>query len=705
MKETFAFLSIILVLLLSSGCSTKAEDVEFPWFNVNEISVENDKYDTANISYLASDEQTVLIYTEGWLDTLHEERVSQLSIYDLSGDLRKHIELGTEMHPVAADANNNDYVVVLAGYGSSVDDDVFKIGYIDSEAGIIIGDIDITSLFEGSEDIQIADMIYDGNNCYINYFTRGAEQQYRLIGITSAGTRLYDVEYDGYNYGLGHDDNSIFLAVEDDDGSLNERQIISIDKSTGKMSSEKIGIESDKDFATIRIGDSKEELYVFDPMDGKYDVWQNGSIIKTIDFSYCDWNHYELCNSNPRYLSDSAIILEKVYELSECTSGKPCVLYILTTKDPLSRTILRAASLHGFTRLDSEAIIEFNRTSEDCYIVADNRYIEDKYDSRYLATDSMQRDISSGYGPDILIGFGETVQLNRPDMLVDLNGYIDGGSGIDRTGYFNNIFKAFETNGELYQMPLDVSIYGLRIDDQIEPDTASGKGFTVDEYIQFIRTVNADPLLVINDRVLFTNLLFNNMSGYDNETMCDILAYIKEAPRSGLSAYSRDTGIVFIKDRIDLVSSCAQGEDWKIYGFPSADGCGPAMMIFDSIGISSSSEYKDEAWDFIKICLGYDNQCRINTIPVNRTAFDHYINQEFYMYDDSDRAYPVSLSPSQALLFKDLVESIDHCIVEDSEVQVIVDEEVQGYFEGDRSADDCVRIIESRVQLLIDERN
>ena len=68
----------------------------------------------------------------------------------------------------------------------------------------------------------------------------------------------------------------------------------------------------------------------------------------------------------------------------------------------------------------------------------------------------------SGTGPDILVNFGYFSQFNTDDVLVDLNTLIDDkDSNIKREDYYDNILRAAETNGKLYQIPLTYRISGL----------------------------------------------------------------------------------------------------------------------------------------------------------------------------------------------------------------------------------------------------
>ena len=75
--------------------------------------------------------------------------------------------------------------------------------------------------------------------------------------------------------------------------------------------------------------------------------------------------------------------------------------------------------------------------------------------------DQILLSMKSGSGPDILLNCGEFSQFNSDKILVDLNPYMDGATGINRADYYDNIFRAFEVGGKLYQLPIKVQVDGF----------------------------------------------------------------------------------------------------------------------------------------------------------------------------------------------------------------------------------------------------
>ena len=65
----------------------------------------------------------------------------------------------------------------------------------------------------------------------------------------------------------------------------------------------------------------------------------------------------------------------------------------------------------------------------------------------------------------------------------------------------------------------------------------------------------------------------------------------------------------------------------RFIGYPSLDGTGARADTAFSMAITRSSQYKDEAWSFIRSFFEDDVQLAIvvGSFPVNRKAFDDLI--------------------------------------------------------------------------------
>ncbi len=184
------------------------------------------------------------------------------------------------------------------------------------------------------------------------------------------------------------------------------------------------------------------------------------------------------------------------------------------------KKILRVGT-YGKANYTQEILDYNNRQESKAYIVMYDVWSNADMDSAYAkaeagVVDTVLLDMKSGTGPDVLLNFADFAQFNNDDILLDLNPYLDGSDGIDRSLYFDNILRAFETDGKLYQLPLNVNIEALAGN----PDLLSGTtAWTCEQFISRIQA-NGDEVLPLlspteyDAMSLLLQLLGDDMSHY-----------------------------------------------------------------------------------------------------------------------------------------------------------------------------------------------
>jgi len=151
----------------------------------------------------------------------------------------------------------------------------------------------------------------------------------------------------------------------------------------------------------------------------------------------------------------------------------------------------------------------------------------------------------------------------------------------------------------------------------------------------------------------------------------------------------------------------------SVTGFPSSDKRGPMCYMSTMLAISNESGSKQTAWDFVKSFLSEDSQKKVidnYQIPVLTSAFEEQItkamnpdeNDGNIVYDKMGQMMPMTEDMAQA--YRDLVNGLDTLASYDQEIVGIVMEEVPVYFNGQKSDKDVAKIIQDRVQTLVNER-
>ncbi len=377
------------------------------------------------------------------------------------------------------------------------------------------------------------------------------------------------------------------------------------------------------------------------------------------------------------------------------------------------------------------------------------------------AADRLLLDMKSGDGPDILLDYSVYGQFNQDGILEDLNSYIDGDHGLNRSLYYDNVFRAFEDNGKLFQMPMTFEISALVGDKtvlgEISGWTPSEFGNKLDQLPDgmnpllyfFVSTIAELPL---DSTGILLHLLYRDMGHYvdygkeevyfDSEDFRKLLEVARRASpttseetlQNFWSEYAERTVynpfFAMMEDRVcaitpmdldglysfaPLTKLC--GGNAELIGWPVSGGNGVAASAHSSVGISAFSGAKEEAWDFVKYLMTSEAQMEIATsndrfIFVNRECEEAFLQKEIDNYDKSMEPYannPEYLSAyprydqEMADAFTKVIESISTRICKNPTIMEIIREEAPAYFDGSKSAEDVSKIIQSRASTLIAE--
>lgn len=456
------------------------------------------------------------------------------------------------------------------------------------------------------------------------------------------------------------------------------------------------------------------------------------TVLADLNFTDCNMS---IISQGLVHIDDKRIVTRDFYSYGNEAEGR-CKLTILekADKNPHSgKKILEIAPVWGIDETIGETQQVFNKNNKNYYA-----YISTRYDSTYfslpeyqqqgetladtvnLITDQLAVDIRNGNGPDIIIGLGDSTQLDSQDFLVNLYPYIDGKNGINKADYFENAFEAFAANGKLYQIPLSINVRGIVTD---RSNVADGKkGFTFDEFNDFVKEVcnGIDPLSIGNDRQNYFYYLFcsmkeqfinNGKMNVDNESFRSLIEYSKN--NISEERYPKGTEpngarwIVLTDIYCDLVERPYLNSSSDIYGAPSTDGRGPMLECFNTVAITTCSSDLNVSWEFVKTSIGYDVQkSYIDNNPINRAAFIEYANTALKeaIITLKERQESRVLDESDIERYVHMLEKAECVASFDTQVYTVMIEELQPYYADKKSIDETIKIISDRCQKVLDER-
>ncbi|MCL2425594.1 MAG: hypothetical protein FWD05_04560 [Oscillospiraceae bacterium] len=408
----------------------------------------------------------------------------------------------------------------------------------------------------------------------------------------------------------------------------------------------------------------------------------------------------------------------------------------------IEREVITLGGIHiSFSLIDQATV--FNRRSDTHQI----EVVEYSFDDR----DRLRTELIAGRGPDIFVlggwGIELAAALAEGPFILDLYQMIDADPDINREDFFPNILSAWENSrGELVQIAPSFSIQTAVGMQSVFPEAPESWNYA--DFIAFYeeaREAGYDyPLGQAIDRLeilgmlLFTDDTFfcerTAVADFDSESFINVLNFVITLPERG---WERIPEEIRFSGQWDPVGELFQGEKLLLpsefisdtvafralqmrlggitpFGFPSNDA--PTHIVHEShgtaVGIRSNSPHTEAAWEFVRLSLlprnlGHD----VFAFPSRIDQFEQLISREL------DRVGPtitarygfgtlevVPMTEPDAELLRDIISNIGLSSIAGHSVQNIVNEDVQAFFAGTRSAEDTARIIQSRVQRFLAER-
>lgn len=492
--------------------------------------------------------------------------------------------------------------------------------------------------------------------------------------------------------------------------------------------------------------------------------FENKTLEPIFDFNNTNANRYDLNGLTPVLITEDKVVLSGYsYAPSFDYSSSDTCIYIFNRADnnPNSgKMILRIAGLSDFNYSICDAICRYNDSSEDYFIQIDTRYsitkfydysddsdtsYEERVEQASLSLgNQLSIDLISGDGPDIIIDGAAYSQLNNEDYLLDLSEYV---SGLDSDKYFTNIMDAARTGDSLYQLPITFAIQGITTNASNVDDGQIG--FTYDQYVEFVDEIcnGDDPIgyygqvdMFIKGLELMPDLMMENgRVNYDNEAFTALAEYVRDHVNDTIdvddnfeyattyddSYGSSDASYEYIVDMRTYINSIADSTTSKVLlGLPTFDGRGPVVSSYNSVAVASalSNDEEKACLEFVSLLIGDDTQHMLGIeagIPINCNSFmsvgEGFVDQhnrqltEWYEgWTETDfiqnGVNPNPIEYSSIEDFETLILAASSWVTSDGAVNAIIREEIPAYFEGDKTLDQVVEVLQNRVQTLLDER-
>lgn len=435
----------------------------------------------------------------------------------------------------------------------------------------------------------------------------------------------------------------------------------------------------------------------------------------------------------------------------------------LLTKTKASEVAQKETILVGTLSSGSDlqaAAVRFNK-SNDKYHISIREYLDFtngwNENTWTDAITNLNNDITSDNCPDIIDLTNVNIkQFAAKGVFEDLTPYLEASTRLNREDLLENILEAYTFDGVLVSIP---GSFELQTVVGRTSEVGTGKGWTLEELVAF---ADAHPGAELFDKypqeymmqlcMMYNEDAFIDWStgkcSFDSPEFKSLLEFVNRFPvevnyeEGQASTPTRiqngevllDMAYIYDFDEIQLYNEIFGGEAACI-GFPTADGSsGTALMASQAFSITSKSDAKDGAWEFIENFLTQDsdNSDRWG-FPNNKTKLAamaeeavkvEYVTDENGAVVKDENGEPIVMNAGSGVGYEDgweytyriptqeevdmvmeLMESAQPVSTGNDEVINIITEEAAAYFKGQKSVDDVANIIQSRVNIYVSENS
>lgn len=409
------------------------------------------------------------------------------------------------------------------------------------------------------------------------------------------------------------------------------------------------------------------------------------------------------------------------------------------------------------------AIVEFNKQSTQ-YRVKLKTYLDYSNWSETAYSDAitaMNSDITSDNCPDIINLEGLNVEkLAQKGLFEDLNDYLDQSTVLDRKDYFENILAGMTIAEKLVAIPYSFTLQTIA---GRTSDVGEKMGWSLSDVMSLAKAhpgvelfEYANKSQILSYLLMYNKDLFIDYSTgechFDSQEFQDILAFVATFPdeydwenNNRPTPYKIADGqllltAAYIGQFSDIQVELAKfaGEPVTFIGYPNEkqeSGC--MMTISESYAITSKSEHKEASWEFLESVLsrdqdamysyGFSSRKSVYEEQKEQATRVEYVTDENgeYITDENGDPIPLNSGGSVGYMGDDgeewiysfhvttqeevdiLQQLIDSASLTsyfmDESLNNIIIEEAAPYFKGQKSIEEVVGIIQSRIQLYISE--
>lgn len=396
--------------------------------------------------------------------------------------------------------------------------------------------------------------------------------------------------------------------------------------------------------------------------------------------------------------------------------------------------------------------INFNKENEDYRIsILDYSSLYSSDDDYMAGINRLNTDIASGKVPDVIL-LNESMPVESyisKGLFEDLKPYINKDEELDLDNFMPNIVEAFSVNGKMYALVPSYCICSLVAK---ASDVGEERGWTVQEAADLLASKPEGTWLLENVTRSRMMTYCMSMSGnqfidwesgacsFNSDEFIQMLEFIGTFPEEidediytddfwdhydSMWREGRVIGSVYYFGSFrdyNNVEKGTFGEEITMIGFPSSNEDGSVIVPDMQFALSAKSGVKEGAWEFLRTFVTdkYQEENVTYSFPLSISRLlelageamekPYYIDEKGNKVEYDNTHYiggeeitipPMTKQETEEMM--ELLYSFTQVAKQDDTLQNIIEEEAAPYFAGQKSAEDVAAIIQSRVQIYVNE--
>lgn len=430
-------------------------------------------------------------------------------------------------------------------------------------------------------------------------------------------------------------------------------------------------------------------------------------------------------------------------------SSKAGIFTYVKPEDIPDKSVLVLAGSYVNDEL-KKRVVDYNRASDQYRIVIKEYYSYNTYDDYQACYTQLNNDIVAGKMPDMLVTDGLPVEnYAAKGLLADVGKLIENDEELSQVEFVQNVFDAYSIDGKLYYVIPYFYVGTMIAKTSLVGDRTS---WTMDDAQKVLETMPEGAMLMgeTTRSDFFSNVMeycssdfvdvATGKCDFNSQNFLEMMEYAKSLPEeyeysddywekyhTNYQTQYRDNRTLLCRFSFGSLKNLTYtingrfGEDVTYIGFPTESGSGSYVYSYYTFALSSRSSYTDVAWDFLRYYLMDEYQSAQEWVmPIQKKYFMEFaekaMERPYWLNEDGEKEYydqtyymngeEIILPPltkEQLDQAVDFIFSIDKShFSNNNDILNIINEEMDGFFSGQKTAQDVAQIIQSRAQVYVD---